>query len=327
MKISDLFTVHIAKSKGFERYDRGEIPFISNGFINNGVVGFVSPFKGDRVFKFMGICVSAFCEATVQEPPFLPRGNGGSGLTVLEPIKEMSKDELFYYASYINQSHQWRFSFGRMVKKDRFKDLAIESYKQQRHEQININKLLPRGQVAARKIRHNRDFQFFNIEKLFVLRRGDFHALSKLDAGKYPTISRISYNNGIVGYFDAPAGAKVYPKYLITVSTVSGDAFVQLEDFIATDNVIICKPRLGLRITTLFFIQFMLNGFKWRYSYGRQCYKTKYSKMEIPLPVTKAGDLDEDYMESVIINSKYWPVVVASLEESSNTFGQMSLSM
>ena len=324
MIVSDLFKIHHSKSKGFESYDSGEVPFVSNGLMNNGVIGFVSPLESDRVFDFRGICVSAFCEATVQEPPFLPRGNGGSGLMVLEPIAEMNKEELFYYASYINESFKWRFSFGRMVKKDRFKGLPIEPYGQEK-SLISVQKLLPKGQVSATKIKHNRNFLIFNIEDLFNMRRGDFHALDKLDPGKYPTVSRVAFNNGIVGYFDPPERAKVYPKYFITVSTVSGDAFVQLEDFIATDNVIVCKPKLNLKITTLFFIQVMLNNVKWRYSYGRQCYKTKFAKTGIPLPVTKARSLDEDYMESVIKNTTYWPIVKGGLEESPKVFKQMSL--
>jgi len=324
MNVSNLFKIHIARSKGFESYELGEVPFVSNGFMNNGVVGFVSPLESDRVFNFRGICVSTFCEATVQEPPFLPRGNGGSGLIVLEPIAKMSREELFYYASFINESFKWRFSFGRMVKKDRFKDLAIEPYRQEQ-SLISIQKLLPKGQVSAMKIKRNRNFVIFNIEDLFNTCRGDFHALDKLDPGKYPTVSRVAFNNGIVGYFDPPEGAKIYPKYLITVSTVSGDAFVQLEDFIATDNVIVCKPKLNLKITTLFFIQVMLNNVKWRYSYGRQCYKTKFAKTGIPLPVMKTGGLDEDYMGSVITKTTYWPIVKAGLVESPKVFKQMDL--
>jgi hypothetical protein len=113
-KLSELFILHNSKSSGFESYEQGEIRFISNGFYNNGVVGLVKPRSKDRVFNFHGICASAFCEATVQEPPFLPRGNGGSGLVVLEPKKKMLHDELLYYAAYINRFSKWRFSFGRM---------------------------------------------------------------------------------------------------------------------------------------------------------------------------------------------------------------------
>lgn len=305
MRISDLFKIHTARSKGFESYDEGDIQFVSNGFMNNGIVGFVSRSDNDKVFRFRGICISAFCEATVQEPPFLPRGNGGSGLIVLEPKTEMDKDELLYYSSYINKTFRWRFSFGRMVTKRRFDDLEIVPYYKKENPK-KIDKSLPKNTVTPKDIVYNQNFKLFNIEELFTLHRGDFHALNKLDTGDYPTVSRVAFNNGVVGYFDKPEKANVYPKHLITVSTVTGDAFVQLREFISTDNVVICKPKRKLKIPTLFFIQYMLNTVKWRWSYGRQCYKKKFATTNVHLPIKKTGDIDEEYIEEVVSNSPYW---------------------
>jgi hypothetical protein len=127
--ILTLFDIKKAKSKGFESYDTGETPFITNGIGNNGVQGFIIPNDNDRVFKNDSICISAFCEATVQKAPFLPRGNGGSGLSVLIPKNKMELDELFFYASYINHVYSWRFSYGRMITLDRLKDMILVSKK------------------------------------------------------------------------------------------------------------------------------------------------------------------------------------------------------
>src|SRR3990167_3902861 len=124
MKLTDKFEILNAKSKGYDDHEEGKLPFISNSFVNNGVVGYVTPIKGERVFKQKTICVSAFCEATVQKPPFLPRGNGGSVLTILVPKREMTDDELFLYATIIN-IQRWRFSFGRMVIADRLMEMEF----------------------------------------------------------------------------------------------------------------------------------------------------------------------------------------------------------
>lgn len=101
---------------------------------------------------------------------------------------------------------------------------------------------------------------------LFEPIRGDFHSLSELDKGKVPTISRTSFDNGIVDYYEPPERATIYPPGYITISTVSGHAFVQLQDFIATDNIVILKSKRNFLLTTLLFIQFMLKRQKWRYS-------------------------------------------------------------
>lgn len=125
VNIREVFNIVNAKSKGFKSYFEGNIPFISNGVLNNGIIGNVTPKEKDRVFKEKSICISAFCEATIQEPPFLPRGNGGSGLSVLIPKKKLSNNEFLFYAAYFNRYLKWRFSYGRMVTISRINKLKI----------------------------------------------------------------------------------------------------------------------------------------------------------------------------------------------------------
>jgi type I restriction enzyme M protein len=141
---------------------------------------------------------------------------------------------------------------------------------------------------------------------LFELRRGHFHAIDRLEAGIYPTISRVSTDNGVVGFYDKPVKAAVFQEGLLTVSTVTGDAFIQYAPFIATDNVVMCIPKRPLAISTLIYIQLLLNKVKWRYSYGRQCYKGNFQKTTIFLPVNKKSEIDEKYIEKLVAGRPYW---------------------
>lgn len=301
MKLDDLFFFHNAKSKGFEDYHDGEVAFVTNGFRNNGIVGYVTPKKTDRVFDFEGVCLSAFCEATVQKPPFLPRGNGGSGLLVLQAKEKMTSEQLLQIASYINKVHRWKFSYGRMVNKERVKNFDIVVY-----EKIVLKKTLKELLPKPTKKKYNYEghkFSTFNITELFELERGDFHALDRLSSGKYPTVSRVAYDNGIVGFYDKPKNARIYPCGTITVATTTGDAFVQLDDFIATDNVVILIPKIKFTLEELFFIAAMINREKWRVSYGRQCYKTTFAKTNICLPIQENRVLDSKHMQKVVSDS------------------------
>ncbi len=124
-QIDDLFTPHTARSTGFERYAPGDVAYVTNGFRDNGVLGFIKPKPGDKIFKFLGLAVSAFCEATVQIPPFIARGNGGSGLLVLEPKVPLTADQLAFYAAYINTFIRWRFSWYRQLSVKRIHRLQI----------------------------------------------------------------------------------------------------------------------------------------------------------------------------------------------------------
>jgi len=127
VSITDIFHVISARSKGFDQYDKGSVPFISNGMMKMGLVGFVEPHEKDKVIKADSISVTAFCDATIQNAPFLPRGNGGSGLVILTPKEKMSRQEMIFHAAYINRVFRWRFSYGRMVTKDRIKKLMIRT--------------------------------------------------------------------------------------------------------------------------------------------------------------------------------------------------------
>lgn len=312
MKLSDVFDFKNAKSKGFDDYEAGDVAFVTNGFRNNGIQGFVTPQKNDRVINYDAICISAFCEATVQKPNFLPRGNGGSGLLVLKPKKSMTTDDLFQIAAYINKAHSWKFSYGRMVNEERVKNLEIKI-----DDTIKVKKSL--SQLVPKEHKYttppkSSKFASFNITKLFDLHRGDFHALDKLEKGKYPTVSRVAYDNGIVGFYERPKKAKVYPKGTLTVATTTGDAFVQLDDFISTDNVVILIPKVPLNLEEKFYIASMINRERWRVSYGRQCYKAIFSKTNIFLPVKQEDEINYAYMREMVENSYNYPEVKSYIE-------------
>jgi len=208
---------------------------------------------------------------------------------------------LMQIASYINKVHRWKFSYGRMVNKERVKNLDIVFYEKMSLKKT-LKELLPKPTTKKNNYEGHK-FSTFNITELFDLERGDFHALDRLSCGKYPTVSRVAYDNGIVGFFDKPKNANIYPSGTITVATTTGDAFVQLDDFIATDNVVILMPKIKFTLEELFFIAAMINREKWRVSYGRQCYKTTFAKTNICLPTQENRVLDSKYMQNVVSNS------------------------
>lgn len=179
---------------------------------------------------------------------------------------------------------------------------------------IKINKAILRADLLPTKrhaVSRTPTWKAFNVTDLFHLKRGNFHSIAALAAGTYPTISRVSTDNGLIGFYEKPEKAVEWKASTITVSTVTGDAFIQPVGFIATDNVVLLIPKKEhkqLSLTTLMFITVMINEVKWRYSYGRQCYKTKFETTDIMLPV-KGDSLDEEFMREAIENASYWSLV------------------
>ncbi len=233
----------------------------------------------------------------------------------------MKETTLLYIATLLNKS-VWRYSYGRKCFRHKLEnlELSLPVEKASGTTQLDenyISKLFTKQYSAFVPVKSNGaapvvpslKWRPFNLRELFEPTRGEFHSLAVLDKGKYMTVSRTADDNGVVGYFERPEDANLFARGLITVSTVGADAFVQLDDFIATDNVIVCLPKKPLRITTLVFIAFMLNHQKWRYSYGRQCYQNKIGKITIYLPVTTTGELNEDIMERIVTRTSYWSLI------------------
>lgn len=308
MKINDLFHVKRGKGDYRENLEKGNTPLVSATSINNGIIDHVNI---EPTFEASAITVERVTgRAYVQLFDF---ATVPDDVAVLIPREKMGLKKLFYIASQINILN-WRFNYARKLTPTRLKVLEID-LRDFHDETLELSERFPKS-IEKENIKHNRNYRLFKVVDLFRIDRGDFHALDRLDEGDIPTISRISEDNGVTGYYEKPEDAEVYHKGLLTVSTVSGDAFVQLDDFIATDNVLICKPKREFRITTLFFIQLMINLQKWRFSYGRQPYKRIFSKTRIFLPINDNGEIDEDYIEELVTNCYGWTMIERHLTET-----------
>jgi hypothetical protein len=312
MNISDLFDFKTGQLPALEKTENGTVPLVYGSTYNNGIAKFVEVDDADQIFHPPLITVSYLGTAFVQLVDFTTSIVDKSNIIVLAPKTKMSLEELYFYAFQINRAARFGFHYGRRMNMRQLGKLEVQKFDNGANK-IDFHDLLPNidqnREMRFHVKMNSLNFKEYPITQLFELIRGDFHSLASLDSGTMPTVSRTSYDNGIMGYFRPPDDATVYHAGYLTISAVSGDAFFQLHDFIATDNIIICKPRHNFRVTTLVFMQFMLKRQKWRYSYGRQCYKTKFSNSTIFLPTHSDGSVDEDKIEYIVKNTSYWKYI------------------
>lgn len=302
-RLDTLFIVHRAKSSLLSQYDPGDVPYVRNGLSDNGVRALVTPLKTDRVFTFRAIVVSAFCEATVQVPPFIACSRSGNGLVVLEPRVPMTIAEMAYYAAYLNTSVQWRFSWYRKITADRMKRIMLP-------DAISDQAVFDVSQHIPPTVEGSRDlpsmqFQPFALGALYTLKPGDYHRLTVLPKGQIPVVSCGDTNNGVCGYFAVSPDHIYRDKMTIAFNGSTLAAKYHPYDFAAKDDVAICFPRQPLRLTTELFIQVMVEQERWRFSYYRKCYRQKLEQTTIQMPV-KQGQLDEEGMQEVIQGTPYW---------------------
>lgn len=306
MKLSDLFHIRYGQKEvsNVNKLEKGRTLLISSRDTYNGCYGF---YDIDPKFKQPVIIVprtgSVGC-ASVQ----LIECSSTDYTISLEPKKKLPTEYLFYVASVIRNT-KWRFNYARNMTPKRLGKIELFSdteFKPELSYGEISQELYPKRNIHYDAVTKNPKLKSYTITELFDLERGQFHSIEKLEKGNYITISRVSTDNGVIGFYAKPSRAKVYEKYLITVSSVTGDAFIQYINFIATDNVVICKPKKPYKITTLIYVQAFLNKTKWRYSYGRQCYKRIFQKTIVFLPITNKNEIDEEYIEKIVKNQPYW---------------------
>ena len=301
-RIDEMFVVHRARSGLFRNYEVGHVAYVGNSMSDNAVVGFVTPLPCDKVFGFRGIVVSAFCDATVQLPPFVACGRAGNGLVVLEPRLPMKTGQLAYFAAYINQTLSWRFNWYRQITADRLRPLTLPDAGPS-DLAFSVKAALPPVVNEVKMRRRKPRLRRFPLNEIFDLKDGDYHALNGLQPGVVPVVSCGDENNGIAGYFEVD---KIYQNRL-TIALNGSTLTTKYHPYIfaAKDDVAVCVPPESIRLTTQLFVQAMVNRERWRYSYYRKCYLGKLRRFEVMLPVIK-GELDEDLMERMIEATPYW---------------------
>lgn len=317
-RLADLFDLRSGDFHATAELDPGNIPLISCGNRNNGLVDFFD-IPPENTYRNAITVAYNGQPLTAKFHPY--RFGAKDDVAVLIPRSPMRNSTLLYTAAFLDNM-KWRYSYGRKCFRKKLENVrvsmpvlranGVETIDEDAIDDIfskDYREFIPErtasGPITIPRIQWRR----FDLVELFDPARGDFHSIAALDPGPYMTVSRVSEDNGVVGYFLPPETARIYPRGVITISTVGGDAFVQLDDFIATDNVIVCVPKKPLRLPTLFFIAFALNWQKWRYSYGRQCYIKKVKQVNFHLPVTQEGELDEDSIEYIVKQTSYWPHV------------------
>lgn len=302
-RIDEVFSLHRGRSDVFTRYEPGDVPYVGNGLTDNAVLGLVKSKPIDKVFDFKGIAVSAFCEATVQVPPFIACGRAGNGLVVLKPRTAMSVAQLAYFAAYINTAVRWRFSWYWQTTQSRLTRILVPA-SAPTTVAFDVESYIPTlSTVTTKPAAMN--FQPFVLGAIYDLRPGDHHSLSALPAGSVPVVSCGDADNGISGYYGVEK--PLYRNRLTVAFNGMNTLTAKYHpyEFAAKDDVAICIPKRPLRLTTELFIQVMLNRERWRFSYYRKCYREKLERLAVLLPV-KAGVIDEDGIQELMKATPYW---------------------
>jgi len=316
-KINELFEIERGRGSYLEKLGEGMTPIVSSTRKNNGVVRYVDL---EPTFNAPAITVDRVTgQSFVQLHPF---ATVPDDITVLVPKKELPIEELFYVANVINL-HKWRFSYGRKLTPTRLRDIEIDFIYLPKYS-LNLAAKLPEKTTPKKLNKLDIQFEIFNLTDIFKLHSGDFHNAGVLDEGEIPLISCGDENNGIIKFVNAPL-EKTYTNTL-TIAYNGQPLTTKYHpyNFAAKDDVAVCIPKKKIMPSTFIFIQYVLNREKWRYSYGRKCFREKLNNFSIYLPVDSSGRLNEPVMKEIISTSPYWNFLKKTFTEGMKIKGDIS---
>lgn len=105
--------------------EKGDIPLISSGQTNNGLVGYIDS-KGDgkaKIFSKGKITVDLFCNAFYQDKDFYSVSHGR--INILEPLFDWDAANLLFISTIINKE-QFKYSYGRAVYSSEISRMVIK---------------------------------------------------------------------------------------------------------------------------------------------------------------------------------------------------------
>ena len=326
VELRRLFNITSGDYHALKELAPGSVPLVSCGDINHGFIGH---FDIPASKRYSNVITVAYNGQPVTAK-FRPYEFGAKDdIGILEPRRPTSTLALIYVAAALN-AQRWRYSYGRKCFKTKLSEFTVDipviavgrSY---RINEERIGGILGDISLDLRPphspTRPSNELSGFpgtwvkkRLLDLFELRRGDFHSLDALGSGDHATVSRTTNDNGVVGYFERPDESNIYSPGTITVSTVGGDAFLQVRPFIVTDNVVVLRPRKAMPLETACILVAMINQQKWRYGYGRQCYQEKLSAMMINVPWC-GDDLDHCLAKSLVTTQPFWGLLRRTISD------------
>lgn len=327
-RIGDLFSVEL--SKGDIKYNQanlGNVPLVSAGKTNNGIIGFIDS-SGDgiaEVFEGNKITIDMFCNVYYQKNSFYAVSHGR--VNILIPKFKLTKYNALFILTIISRD-KYKYSYGRAVYSSESAEIRIKlptknskvdwDWIENFVKEIIIPKLPKKSfaiwnneqdtsPVINQKYSLNTEnWKWFNYDKLFQIKGSRTTPIQELKdihgLGKYPYITTQAVNNGVEGYFDF----HTEDGNVFTVdSAVLGYCAYQTKKFSASDHVEKLIPKFKCNIYIAMFIVTLINREQYRYNYGRKCSQTKLKRSKIKLPAGKDGEPDFDFMENYIKSLPY----------------------
>lgn len=123
-QISRVFRISSPASRSIKTYNEGDVPYVSSGSVNNGIISYLEPNEDEELEKGNCITVSPLDGSSFyQEDDFLGRGGAGSAISLLYN-DNLSKYNALFICTVIKIMAQ-KFDYSDALTSDNLKTLKI----------------------------------------------------------------------------------------------------------------------------------------------------------------------------------------------------------
>ena len=314
-RIGDLFDMSLSKDDIQPKsIVEGNIPLISSGKTNNGIVAYIQDDKA-TLQKAGTITVDMFGKAFYQSNPYYCVSHGR--VNILTPKFDINEYIGLFIASTIEKVSNEKYEFDSMCTGKKLAEDIInlpvtsdgqpdwdymESYMCRIEEKAEKNlEALRKVKTESREI-DTSEWGEFKIEDLFEkpVNTGNILAREVDDgSGTTPFVTASSINNGVTAYVDASKFDIIKGDCIL----VGGKTFTltyQADDFISNDshNFVMRLKHSASNYQYEYIVSVLRSSLSHIYSWGDAVTVKKIVNDKIKLPVAPSGEPDWAYMES-----------------------------
>lgn len=305
-------------SKGDNQLDKlssGNIPLISSGFNNNGIIGFINKgSQNSQMFPKNVITVDMFGKPFFQTYNFYSVSHGR--INILLPREKMVYSGFFIVKMLEQQSIL--FSYNNMASSSRLNRKKIilpvlsngkpnwnymEQYIVNIMKNFDVPKLEPIKSKLSYLDLNSSKWALMTISQIFEsIKRGKRLTKSEQQPGIIPYISSTALNNGVDSYIATPN--KRYRSFTnfigVNNSGSVGQAFYHEYTTIVSDHVTALSHEKLNKYNAPFLITCLEQSLHGNFSFNREISDTRFSRQKILVPITNSGKIDWKFMEEYI---------------------------
>ena len=301
--VSNIFDAEYGNSLELNRFKKNSegISFVSRTARNNGVsaniteIEGLSPFPAGTITVALGGSVLA---TFLQPEPFY----SGYHIFCLTPKISLTDEEKLYYCSCIS-ANKYRYNYGRQANRTlrhllipAKSEIPIWVNKADIHQYDNVQESFNKRRAQTLD---TLKWQWFQIQELFVIKKGKRLTKANMINGKIPFIGSIDSNNGYreyIGQDPIHTGNTITVNYNGSVA----EAFYQPQPFWASDDVNVLYPKFKMNQYIALFFVALIKMEKYRFNYGRKWHMERMNISEIKIPIKTKDVPDFKFMERYI---------------------------